>query len=122
MESSVVVYLLCNDTGRTYVGCTINAARRLRQHNGELAGGAAQTERGRPWRHILRVEGFRTLREGLQFEYAWRRVHRRQRHPYSVLGRRRSLECLLALPRWSRNAPLAAEVPLRVSIQQDPEP
>lgn len=108
------VYLLCNGRGRTYVGCALDHARRLRQHNGELAGGAAQTARGRPWRHVLRVEGFRTRQEGLQFEYAWRRVHRRRRHPYTVEGRRASLAALMRLERWSRNAPPAAEVPLLV--------
>lgn len=110
----VVVYLLCNDAGRTYVGCAVDSARRLRQHNGELSGGAAQTRRGRPWRHVVLVDGFRTRQEGLQFEYAWRRVHRRRRCAYSVAGRRSSLEALLALPYWSRNAPPASEVTLRV--------
>ena len=115
----VVVYLLCNDAGRTYVGCAVDSGRRLRQHNGELAGGAAQTQRGRPWRHVVLVDGFRTRQEGLQFEYAWRRVHRRQRCAYSVAGRRKSLEALLALARWSRNAPLASEVPVCVHDVED---
>jgi predicted GIY-YIG superfamily endonuclease len=109
-----VVYLLRNERGRTYVGCAVDAARRLRQHNGELAGGAAQTARGRPWRHVLVVEGFGTRRHALQFEYAWRRVHRRRRCAYTVAGRRASLAHLMALPRWSRNAPPAAEVRLVV--------
>lgn len=114
-KQNVVVYLLCNETGRTYVGCTVNATRRLRQHNGELVGGAAQTSRGRPWHHVLLVQGFVTLQQGLQFEYAWRRVHRRHKCPYTVTGRRRSLELLMKMERWSRNAPLAAEVPLLVT-------
>ena len=35
---------------RTYVGVTTDLQRRLRQHNGELTGGARSTRAGRPWR------------------------------------------------------------------------
>ena len=35
---------------RTYVGVALDAERRLRQHNGELVGGARSTRAGRPWR------------------------------------------------------------------------
>lgn len=112
------VYLLDSScSGRTYVGSTVGeAVRRLRQHNGELVGGAAQTVAGRPWTLALRVTGFRTRREALQFEFAWRRVHRhmRPRPRYDLEGRRASLEALMARERWSRNAPLASEVPLHV--------
>ena len=33
----------------TYVGCTNDVPRRVRQHNGELSGGARFTQRWRPW-------------------------------------------------------------------------
>lgn len=35
--------------GFYYVGCTTDVARRLRQHNGEIAGGAKYTSQHRPW-------------------------------------------------------------------------
>ena len=39
------VYLLLSTKGTTYVGATVNLARRLRQHNRELKGGAKLTGR-----------------------------------------------------------------------------
>ena len=70
-RGTFVCYLLrsCAPGGRsrrTYVGVTNDMVRRLRQHNGELAGGAKNTRVGRPWEVELWVEGFRTMREALQ--------------------------------------------------------
>jgi len=111
------VYLLLNGRGRTYVGSTTRPPdRRLREHNGERAGGAAQTASGRPWTLARVVRGFRTRREALQFEFAWRRVHRRVRAAYSLPGRCASLAHLLAQERWSSRAPAASDVPLRVDV------
>lgn len=116
------VYLLQSTVRprRTYVGCTCcGVDHRLRQHNGEVRGGARQTQTARPWVVRTVVAGFRTRREALQFEFAWRRVHRKGRHVYSVRGRRNSLSKLCAMVRWSRNAPPAAEVPLTISHHDD---
>ena len=62
------VYLLTDGT-RTYVGCTTDVQRRLRQHNGELRGGARST-RGRKWRLHSYVEGF----DGRSSACRWERI------------------------------------------------
>lgn len=47
------VYILQSEkTGLTYTGVTTDFQRRLRQHNGEILGGARSTRRCRPWIQI----------------------------------------------------------------------
>lgn len=44
MEKNYLIYVLINTShNKTYVGITNNPTRRLRQHNGELVGGAKYT-------------------------------------------------------------------------------
>ena len=54
-EAVLCVYLLRNASGRTYVGFTNEPQKRLRQHNGEIKGGARKTRMGRPWEMLLRI-------------------------------------------------------------------
>jgi structure-specific endonuclease subunit SLX1 len=60
------VYLISDGT-RTYVGCTTNMKRRLRQHNGEIKGGARAT-RGRRWHLVLFVAGFPNKSSAMTWE------------------------------------------------------
>ena len=96
-------YLLVTSSKRprTYVGATPDLARRLRQHNGEIGGGARYTRMARVaatrqeraeqddgeseadgdggaraicWRVACVVRGFETQRQALQFEWAAKHV------------------------------------------------
>jgi len=70
------VYLLAtvNEPTRTYVGATIDVDRRLKQHNGELSGGAHATSAiPGGWYRVCYVQGFENKREALRFEWWWKR-------------------------------------------------
>ena len=54
--SSYLCYILLNEKGNTYVGSTNNLTRRLRQHNGEIVGGAKSTKGKGPWKVFVTVE------------------------------------------------------------------
>jgi structure-specific endonuclease subunit SLX1 len=114
-----VCYVLASGR-RTYVGVTNNPARRLRQHNGELVGGARATRVGRPWRIAAVVSGFPDKRAALQFEW---RMHHPAGHPRSRRGRRpglagrlRVLRDVLRLQRVTAAARPTRSMRLRVAF------
>lgn len=75
------VYLLESSSGATYVGATVDPDRRLRQHNGELKGGARATAmkcaKGETWKRVCMVGPFGKI-EALRFEWRWKFVSRKQ--------------------------------------------
>lgn len=102
--------------GRTYVGCTNNFKRRLRQHNGEITGGARSTrsEKMRPWRPVFHVTGL-NKREALQLEWALK--HKRVSGASGVTGRKRTLAHVMRLPRWCTRATPTHEIVHRIKIK-----
>lgn len=67
-----ILYGILNGVVHVYVGKTNDMARRLRQHRGEIVGGAKRTarlrERGATWMLAATNQGFRSEREVLVFE------------------------------------------------------
>jgi len=88
----------------TYNGSTNNLIRRLRQHNGEIVGGAKATKGKGPWEFYVLLEGFQTHQEALSCE--WRIKHptntRKRPSKYNGLtGRVKSLNELISLNKWT---------------------
>lgn len=78
MDRYVVYVLYSESTGRHYIGVTVDLGRRLRQHNGEISGGAASTRYGRPWL-VERVSGLMALGDALRVEASLKRRRNRLR-------------------------------------------
>ena len=90
------VYLLESSSKRTtYVGATVNLERRLRQHNGELVGGARATK-GRAWKRQFLVGGFEEERAALRFEWRWKYLTRQAPGDTFVERRMHALSLLLS--------------------------
>ena len=69
-SSKYICYLLKSEIcNRTYIGITNNIKKRIRQHNGEICGGAKYTKSNRPWKVVLTVSGFTSKNQVLSFEY-----------------------------------------------------
>ena len=54
-----------------YVGFTVDPPHRLKQHNGEIVGGAFMTHTKRPWEMTMVVYGFPSRKLALRFEWSW---------------------------------------------------
>lgn len=93
-----------NFLNSTYNGSTNNLIRRLRQHNGELVGGAKATKGKGPWEYFAIWEGFESKNEALSCE--WRIKHptntRKRPSQYNgIKGRIKSLNLLVGLDNWT---------------------
>ncbi len=89
---------------QTYNGSTNDLKRRLRQHNGEIVGGAKATSGKGPWDYMLVMEGFLDHKEALCCE--WRIKHptgtrKRPKKYCGKKGRISSLNIILNLETWT---------------------
>jgi len=103
------VYLLVSTNGSTYVGSTIDLNRRLRQHNGEIKGGAKRTtmivKKGEEWLRHCYISGFPTWNAALQFEWRWKQLSRKIKSYDTPLEKRMiALNTLLNLDKSTTKA------------------
>jgi len=109
-ESKWFFYIIKNNRF-TYAGVSPDPKRRLRQHNGEIKGGANYTiSKGSGWSHICLVEGFRNKKEAMQFEWAVKHIP--PRNAGGIINRIKKLYITCAKEKWTSKAPLSREVPL----------
>jgi predicted GIY-YIG superfamily endonuclease len=71
---------------RTYNGYTVNLERRLKQHNGELKGGAKSTK-GHQWKYLAIVSDPKwTKQDAMKFEWLMRYPTRKVPRPKEYCG------------------------------------
>ena len=109
MTSPAFVYLLLCSDNSTYVGATVDLDKRLRQHNGEITGGAVMTtskvKKGKNWSRVCYVSGFPDWRAALQFEWRWKQISRKLSASIPPIERRlKSLRKLLSLDKPTTKA------------------
>jgi predicted GIY-YIG superfamily endonuclease len=97
----------------TYAGYTVDLKRRLRQHNGELSGGARRTSVRKDWRYLtVMTSPAWTAQRAMQVEYLHKYPTRRKPRPSRFsrpLGRARSMAFVVG---W---------IPEPVNLFVDPE-
>lgn len=105
-------YILKNsheeDKNRTYNGYTTNIKRRLRQHNGELKGGARYTKKygDSTWEVYALIRGFPDKINALQCEWRIKKPNNKTRKGKLCTpeGRIIGLNKILKLPKWTNNS------------------
>jgi structure-specific endonuclease subunit SLX1 len=114
-DNNYLLYCLVSTVAprQTYVGITNNFKRRLRQHNGEITGGARRTRAYRPWKPFIHVSGL-TKTQALQLEWAMK--HRRKGGS-GPNGRVRTLEFLMGQEKWTKTSTSILELHDAVNIK-----
>jgi len=115
MDAPPWKFYLIQNGNRTYAGVSPDPIRRLRQHNGEICGGAKYTRMSGPgWIHKCIVEGFTCKRDALQFEWAVK--HCAPRKTGGLEARLQKLVKILCKDRWTNTATPASKIPLTVAL------
>jgi predicted GIY-YIG superfamily endonuclease len=105
----------------TYNGKTNDPKRRLRQHNGEISGGARATTRARPWEMYVLISGFKSEIDALRCEWRIKHPTKSRKRPKmycGVEGRVKSLNLVLNDTKWtSKCSEESCKTPLTVCIK-----
>ena len=91
----------------TYNGSTNNLKRRLRQHNGEIVGGAKATRNKGPWEYYVLLEGFTSHKEALSCEWKIKHPTNKRARPKcycGIEGRVKSFNLILNLDNWTKSS------------------
>ena len=112
---SYLVYILKSDN-YSYVGMTNNFMRRFLQHNGILKGGAKYTtRRSQDWYPVCIIDGFETMKEACQCEWAIK--HHKKK--YGCHNRVLNLEYLWKRGHWTSKSPLIQNQDLTIYIDSE---
>lgn len=109
-------YCLQNETGKTYIGFTVDVDRRLRQHNREITGGARATAGSTDWKRTCFVHGFPTHRDALQFEWKWKHLSRKSVGKTPLQRRLEALQKLVSLEQSTSQATPFYQFPAPLQI------
>ena len=83
------VYILYSETtDKTYVGITTDPNRRLRQHNGEIRGGAKSTRTCKDWKMHCLLGPYPNRSHALKLEYNIKQLTKEERLSYEKKAQR----------------------------------
>jgi putative endonuclease len=98
-------YILYNNQGLTYTGYTVDIKKRIRQHNGELCGGARYTHGKGPWKYLCHMTSS-NLDKNLAMSLEWWLKHptghrKRPKEYQGIKGRLMSVLLVCGLPKFT---------------------
>jgi len=97
---------------------TNDFSRRYRQHNKEIKGGAKYTSKREGWYPICIIDGFLTMKEACQCEWAVK--HSRKIQGFDgPLRRVLNLNLLLTKERWTSKSPKIKDQNITIYIDDD---
>ena len=114
---SYLVYILKSDN-LTYVGMTNDFFKRWRQHNKEIKGGAKYTSKREEWYPICIIDGFETMKESMQCEWAVKHK-KKKKHKYAPVRRILNLNLLLQQSQWTSKSPKVKDQNLTIYIDNE---